>query len=921
MAVSRRLLAAVAAGVLFAASPAPGADDADAGKGNPVVASVRFQVASPYLISYPELAGLVTIRPGDLLTEDAVRNSIRGLYVKAIFREVVAYVRETDGRADLLFYLRPSPPISDIEVVGTKKVPSAQILSASRIRRGTPIADRDFREAEEAVRKLLSRRGFTAANVTVTASCNLENGSGKVRFEIREGPPVVVRSVQLPGAVFFPQDRLLEILGTSPGSPFDYKRWEEGIPKLRVAYKKAGFLAVRIAEADVACESGEGFCLSSRVEEGPRYTVLWEGQKRFSVSRLEKASGIYGEEETTEGGLMHDVRERLIAFYRERDHLLAEVDLQSTDRGEGQKTLKITVREGLAGYLKKIRFTGNATLADKQLRKQMTSEEKGPLSFLTGSGKLRDEAWSDDMNALIGLYQKEGFVRARVTGVDNDWDSKGGITETIHIEEGPRYRLREIRFRGNDHFLRDELMALLGNREGKFVDYVAIEPEQEAIAAHYRNAGYLDVRVAAELLFDEGTDTTVAQFDIQEGPWYRLGKVVVQGNLLTDPVVILREVGIPEGAPAGEKALLKFQQAVYRTGLYKSVRVQKIRRPPEGILDLVVELEETFFFEIEFGAGYGTDTGARGFVGARHKNLDGKGRSFTTRVTVSEKEQKYIGDLREPWILGNRWKWEGGLTAYYQEAERISFSLQKTSVTASINRTFFGRSTLSLQYEVSRDHVFDVAPGAILSREDQGSARIAAVRALGVLDFRDDPFNPRRGSFNSGTAEFASYYFGSEVDYYKLVGQSSWYFPLFRKTTFVTSGRGGYIQTLRDTVEVPIQKRFFLGGRSTVRGFTEESIGPQGPDGSATGGNYMVNVNTELRIPLQYGFNVALFVDAGSVWLKGIEGAGFDLREAAGIGLRYLTPVGPIALDNGWKLDRRDGESASEWHFTIGAVF
>jgi outer membrane protein insertion porin family len=242
-------------------------------------------------------------------------------------------------------------------------------------------------------------------------------------------------------------------------------------------------------------------------------------------------------------------------------------------------------------------------------------------------------------------------------------------------------------------------------------------------------------------------------------------------------------------------------------------------------------------------------------------------------------------------------------------------------VIASINQTFFERSTLSLQYEVSRDHVFNVAPGAILSREDQGSANIAATRAIAVLDFRDDPFNPRHGSFNSGTAELASYYFGSEVDYFKLAGQSSWYFPVFRRTTFVLSGRAGYIRPMRDTVEVPIQKRFFIGGRTTVRGFKEESLGPHAADGTPTGGNYMANFNTELRVPLQYGFIVALFVDAGSVWFQGIPNSGFDLRESAGLGLRYATPVGPIALDYGWKLDRREGESASEWHFTIGAVF
>jgi outer membrane protein insertion porin family len=123
------------------------------------------------------------------------------------------------------------------------------------------------------------------------------------------------------------------------------------------------------------------------------------------------------------------------------------------------------------------------------------------------------------------------------------------------------------------------------------------------------------------------------------------------------------------------------------------------------------------------------------------------------------------------------------------------------------------------------------------------------------------------------------------------------------------------------TQEVPIQKRFFAGGRTTVRGFKQDGLGPKGADGSATGGNYQLILNGELRIPLQYGFLFAVFVDAGSVWLDQGPGNGFDLRETSGVSLRYITPVGPISVDYGWKLDRRDGESPGEASFTIGMVF
>ena len=921
MAVNRKVIAAVASGILFMAPRHGVADNTAPGLAAPVIASVRFQVASPYHISYAELASLVTVRPGDLLTGESVRSSLRGLSVKPIFREISAYVREEGGKTDLLFYLRPSPAVYEIEVTGNKRVTSAQIQSASRIRRGTTLEDRDFLEAETMVKKALHRKGFTAANVSIAAACNLENGAGKVIINVQEGPPGVVRAIGLPGASFFPRTRLLGSLGISPGEYFDNKGWEKGIRKLRVSYKKAGFLTVRVSDEDVACEGGEGFCLSARVEEGLRYDVSWEGVRQYPIGKLEAVSGIFSDEETSEERLVHDLRERLLALYREKDYLRAEVVVEVREKGEGSRQLRIAVKEDILGWIKGIRFEGNASIPGKRLRKQMTTAERGFFSLITGSGKFREDEWNEDLQGLVGLYQKEGFARVRIFAVDNQWDNRGGITETIRIEEGDRYRLRQIIFRGNDNFLREELMRYIGNREGRFVDYAGLDHDQGALAEHYRNSGYLDVRVETQILFDEGKNTAAVHFDIAEGPRYRRGKVVVQGNLLTDSVVVLRELPVAEGSPAGEKDLLKFQQALFATGLYKSVRVQQLKRPSDGVLDLVVELEETLFFDIEYGVGYGTDTGLRGLVGAKNRNLDGKGRMLSASASVSHKEQKYLLDFREPYVLGNRWKWTGGLTGYYQDAVQENFSLRKASIMASITRSFLKRSSVSLQYEFSRDHVFNVKPGAVLSREDMGSVNIAAGRGLVVLDFRDDPFNPRQGSFHSATAELATVFLGSQVDYYKLAGQSSWYFPVFRKNTFVLSGRAGSILPMRNSLEVPIQKRFFLGGRTTVRGFKEDSLGAHAADGTPTGGNYMLNLNSEFRVPLQYGFILALFVDAGSVWSHGFPNAVFDLRESAGLGLRYTTPIGPVSFDYGWKLDRREGESSAEWHFTIGSVF
>ena len=901
--------------------PSSGEEARPPAGGGRVVSTISFQVPSPYHVTYEELYGLVPLRPGDRLTEEAVRDSIRRLYTRSVFREVKAYVREDGGKADLLFFLRPIPRVVEVEVSGQKSVTAAQIISASRIRRGGLLDERDVAEAETSVRSFLAGRGFTTGKCTIQVSCSVVNGAGKVRITVEEGNPGVMETLAIPGASFFPPERLAGILGVEAGTPFDFQRWEKGITRLRLEYKKSGFLTVHVEGSVSICEDGSGLCPRAEVVEGRRYDVRWEGGREFSPEKLAKVSELYGAEEVSEGALTYDLRERILAFFRKERYLRAQVDVAVGEESDGKVPLTVKVQEGQAGFIKGIRFEGNRGVSAKTLLRQLSTRERGTFHWFTGSGKYNEEEWSQDLNAIVGYYQKEGYVRMKIAGVDDDWDASGGITKVVRIEEGTRYRLREILFRGNDHFLRSELLALMRNREGRFVNYIGLEHDQEAIAANYRNSGFLDATVEGTLDFDEGKDTVVARFTFVEGSRYRLGSVIVQGNLLTDPIAVLRENPIPSGRYAGEEALLKFQQSVYGTGLYKSVRLQRIKRPSEGVLDLVVEVEEAMFLDLEFGGGYANNTGVRGSVYAKDRSLDGLGRSLSGLVLVGQKEQNYQLEMREPYILGNRWKWEGVLTGSHLFLENPSFKLNKTALVAGINQKILERSTVSLQYEFSLDETSDVEPGAIISPADQGRANIASVRGLVVLDFRDDPFNPKRGVYASGVGELASTLFGSQVEYWSLTGQTSFYLPVVRRNSLALSARAGVILPYRESTEVPIEKRFFAGGRTTVRGFKQDTLGPLGADGAPIGGDYQLILNAEMRVPLQYGFLAAAFVDAGSVWLRSQSSYGFDLRETAGLSLRYITPVGPISVDYGWKLDPRPGESSGEWSFSIGMVF
>jgi outer membrane protein insertion porin family len=181
-------------------------------------------------------------------------------------------------------------------------------------------------------------------------------------------------------------------------------------------------------------------------------------------------------------------------------------------------------------------------------------------------------------------------------------------------------------------------------------------------------------------------------------------------------------------------------------------------------------------------------------------------------------------------------------------------------------------------------------------------------------------FDPTKGSLHSVVVKFASRAFLSEIGFIKTTFKSSWYLPLHKKIVYAFSLSGGAAFTFEGSQEMPLIERYFLGGRTTVRGYEQDMLGPMGEDDVPTGGNMFALLNSELRFSIGKGFGVVTFIDGGNVW-KTSGDINEDLRYTAGAGLRYKTPVGPVRIDYGHKISRREGESAGEVHFSFGHAF
>jgi outer membrane protein insertion porin family len=343
----------------------------------------------------------------------------------------------------------------------------------------------------------------------------------------------------------------------------------------------------------------------------------------------------------------------------------------------------------------------------------------------------------------------------------------------------------------------------------------------------------------------------------------------------------------------------------------------------------------------------------RGFLQLADRNLAGTGRALILRTEDSRIDQIHTLTFREPYLLEQ--DVTGQLKGIYQRQRKTliedlgTYDLVSFGGAASLEKEFSERLTgiLSYQYERIRFSNLDDKLRFAIEEEDRDRVTLGSINPSLFYDTRDDKFNPHSGTLSGIVLRLAARSLGSEAQLRKANLQTSWFVGLRRWLVFAASGRVGVVTKFGDTIEVPPSEQFYVGGRSTVRGYAQDQLGIVGETisdetGEAIGGNATVIFNLEARIFLPYGIGLVLFNDRGNVWETRTDVRFDELKQTVGVGLRWGTPVGPLRLDWGYKLDRErdlcpapeeierpadddctspERESPWELHFTLGHAF
>ena len=580
-----------------------------------------------------------------------------------------------------------------------------------------------------------------------------------------------------------------------------------------------------------------------------------------------------------------------------------------------------TVSEGPKGHIQKIVFKGNKKIKASELKKVMTTKRRNILSIITKTGTLDEDVLKNDLQLLTAYYFDHGFLEAKLSEPKIDLSNPKKIRIEIGIVEGPQYHLGNIDFKGDVLTTKEALFKVLKMKRGDTYSNTAIRREVNAIMAKFADQGYAYVEVNPETSVDNKNLLVHLTFEIEKKKSVYYEKIQVVGNTKTRDKVIRRELRVTEGELYNATDMNYSRDRLKRTGYFKEVDFTTSRGSTEEKINLDIKVEESPTGAISFGVGYSTIESVVGSASISDRNLFGLGYSGMLKFSLGFETQSAKLSLTDPYFLG--YPYAAGFDLYHERVEIFTtYSWKVTGGDIRFGKELTDNIRIDAMYKLENVDVYNVASDAsFFIAEQRGKRTTSAISLTPSIDTRDDYFNPRRGGKHILLIQDAGGFLGGDNYSVKVVGQSSWFFPLPLRTTLNIRGQAGFIAPYGGKT-LPLYEKFYVGGISTVRGFEYGIAGPvDKPTGTPLGAKKLVVFNVEWIFPIsrEIGLQGALFFDVGK---------GFDkfsditpLRFGAGPGIRWFSPFGPIHIDLGFNLNRKRGEKGQVVDFSGGSVF
>lgn len=864
----------------------------------------------------------VTFQSGDRFSAAAIRDTIRNIYRLNRFSQVVVEADEGDGGVRISICPVQIRSIAKLTFSGNRTFSQETLRDVLGLNVGDGLPSNDPQYLAQPLLKFYREHGYHQVQV-FPQIVETESGSGvMVTIAIEEGEPSTIGSITFTGQTVLTEAQLRKISGLLPGKTFTLDVLDAGFERVQAAYAQKSYLNVELVSQDVTYDfdSGEANVRLALVE-GPRTVVRFDGNTDVNESTLKKRVSLQSAGDVSESAL-EGFRQTVLDWYRERGYHFSAVSVEYREEQQEHVVL-FRIDEGPRVAVERLVIEGNTDISTKDVQQAVLTDTGGWFT----TGWYQEAVFDEDVQAIQALYQQRGYLGAEIVAVEKAFSpDRSRVSLRVTVREGVQTRIAEVRILGERDPERQQRLERLNTlTEDEPLQTSKVAETVSLLRNFYQNLGYLNASIDVSTAFNDDNSRVIVTFQISAGQQFFVGNILIQGVVKTKKSFITRELLLKEGDILNPQKVRETVRRLHQLGLYSSVQFRRLdSKSTDPIQNMAVIVEETASSDIQFDFGYNTELGARGVAEYSDRNVLNYGGRGIARADVSLERPKITLQYMHPHVGTRDTRLIASLFDEFQR-DNPAFVVEKRGGRLAVHHTFDPTLSLSVGYVFQQVDPSKVKKAAQISPYDTRVLNLGGLDTQVIWDFRDDLIQPRKGGVNQLSLRMTSESLGAEAEFFEAQALSNWYWRAVGDVVVACALNGRLIEPADGSKQVPIYDRYFLGGDNTVRGFQKHEIGPLGVDDEGNteraGGNRLVRANAEVRFPVYGPFGGVLFYDVGANWINE-DGFHKDLlREGAGLGLRVATPIGPLRLDYGWKLDRESGESPGEFYLTIGSAF
>ena len=558
----------------------------------------------------------------------------------------------------------------------------------------------------------------------------------------------------------------------------------------------------------------------------------------------------------------------------------------------------------------------------------LVQDVKRPVS---GSLGLLAKARSDREQLVAALYSEaryDGVVEIAIDGQaiddlppDADFGA-GPVPVTITVDPGVVFTLDEIRLKGDAASLMPAEFGLIPG--GAAGSGAILKAEAEIVRRLKEEGRPLAVITGRDVVADHDTATLDVTLAVEAGPVAGYGPTTVSGAETMDRGFTAYVTGLKEGKQYSPREIEEARDRLLALGVFSSVTVREgTALDASGQIPIEVEVSERKLRYYGVGATFSSTEGlgVEGYWG--HRNLFGRGETLRIEGAIGRIGDDDVSDVsklnynaailfEKPGVIGPDSKFFSRFRTVYEHPD--AYDRFSTEIAAGVSYQFTREQSASAEVSLEYEDVTD------FFHPDGQRHLIASIPLQYVFDNRDDKLNPKRGFRALAFAEPA-HDFLTGATFVKFRGELSAYRAIDDAQRFVVAGRVAAGSILGASLEeIPADRRFYAGGGGSVRGYEYQGIGPKDPEGNPIGGRSYVELSGELRVQVTETIGIVPFVDAGTVSEDEFLGSA-RFKVGAGVGLRYLTPFGPLRIDAAVPLNRDPGDPSFAIYAGVGQAF